>query len=169
MPLLRRLRLGYSTERAAANRRISIMLSYDVTATSTASPAIVWRLLVDARTWPAWSTVDSLVTERSSGLDPDGRDPVGAVRAFRTGRTVTGERLTGLDEEKQLTYEDAFNWAIHNYQAVVDLTPAPGGGAVIHWHGNYCARWGMGWLMKGVMQRVMQRMADGLASYAAVH
>jgi len=70
-----------------------------------------------------------LVAERSSDLDPDGRNPVGAVRAFRTGRTVTGERLTGLDEEKQLTYEDAFNWANNDYQAVVDLTPAPAGGA----------------------------------------
>jgi hypothetical protein len=80
--------------------------SYNVTATSKASPAIVWRLLLDARTWPVWSAVGSLDTERSSGLDPDGRDAVGAVRAFRTGRMVTGERLTGLDEEKQLTYED---------------------------------------------------------------
>jgi hypothetical protein len=143
------------------------VLNYDVTATSTAPPAVVWGLLVDARTWPVWSTVDSLVTERSSGLDPGGRDPVGAVRAFRTGRTVTGERLTGLDDEKQLTYEDAFNWAIHDYRAVVDLTPASGGGTVIRWHGSYSARWGMGWLMKGVMQRVMQRMADGLAAHAA--
>ncbi|WP_331769903.1 SRPBCC family protein (plasmid) [Embleya sp. NBC_00888] len=143
------------------------MRSYDATATSTASPAVVWRLLVDARTWPVWSTVDSLDTERSSGLDPDGRDPVGAVRAFRTGRTVTGERLTGLDEEKQLTYEDAFNWAIRDYRAVVDLTPAADGGTVIHWHGTYSTRWGMGWLMERVMRGVMQRMADGLAAHAA--
>jgi hypothetical protein len=144
-----------------------MMLDYDATARTTASPAAVWRLLIDARTWPVWSTVDALVTERSSGLDPDGRDPVGAVRAFRTGRTVTGERLTGLHEEKQLTYEEAFNWAIRDYRAVVDLTPAPGGGTVIHWHGVYRARWGMGWLMRSLMQRTMQRMVDGLASYAA--
>lgn len=138
-----------------------------MTATSTASPAAVWRLLVDARTWPAWATVDSLVTDRSSGLDPDGRDPVGSVRAFRTGRVVTGERLTGTVEEKQLTYEDAFNWAIRDYRAVVDLTPTSDGGTVIHWHGTYAARWGRGWLMKRVMPRVMQRMADGLADCAA--
>lgn len=143
------------------------MLNYDATATTTASPAVVWRLLVDARTWPAWATVDGLVTERSSGLDPNGRDSVGAVRAFRTGRTVTGDRLTGLDEEKQLAYEDAFNWAIHNYRAVVDLTPTSDGGTVIHWHGTYSARWGMGWLMNRTMPRVMQRMADGLAAHSA--
>jgi len=110
------------------------MLSYDANAISTAPPAVVWRLLVDARTWPIWSAVDSLVVERSSGLDPDGHDLVGAVRAFRTGRTVTGERLTGLVEEKQLTYEDAFNPTIRNYRAVIDLTPTSDGGTAIHWH-----------------------------------
>jgi uncharacterized protein YndB with AHSA1/START domain len=91
------------------------MLTYDVTAVSTASPAVVWRLLVDARTRPTWSPVDSLVTDRSSGPDPGGEDQVGAVRAFRTGWMVTGERLTGLVENEHLTYEDAFNWAIRNY------------------------------------------------------
>ncbi|MFF4625506.1 SRPBCC family protein [Nonomuraea jabiensis] len=120
-----------------------------------------------ATAWPIWSAVDSLVVERSTGLDPDGHDPVGAVRAFRTGRTVTGERLTGLVEEKQLTYEDAFNPTIRGYRAVIDLTPTSDGGTAIHWHGTYNARWGLGWLMKRVMQRVMQQMADGLAAHAA--
>lgn len=143
------------------------MLTYDVTAISTAPPAVVWRLLVDARTWPTWSPVDSLVLDRSSGLDPNGQDPVGAVRAFRTGWMVTGERLTGLVEDKQLAYEDAFNWAIRNYRAVVDLALTSNGGTSIHWHGTYDARWGQGWLMKRVMQRVMQQEADGLASHAA--
>jgi len=71
------------------------MQNYNVTATSEASPAVVWRLLLDARSWPVWSAADSLDTERSTGLDPEGRDAIGAVRAFRTGWMVTGERLTG--------------------------------------------------------------------------
>ncbi|WP_029892476.1 SRPBCC family protein [Nocardia brasiliensis] len=141
--------------------------SYDATATAAAPPAVVWALLIDARTWPVWSTVDSLEVERSRGLDRDGRDPVGAVRAFRTGRVVTGERLTGLIEEQQLTYEDAFNPALRDYRAVIDLTGTPGGHTTIHWHGTYTPRWGMGWLMKRTMQRVMQQMADGLAAHAA--
>ncbi|GAA2628397.1 SRPBCC family protein [Streptomyces axinellae] len=143
------------------------MRTYDVTATSTAPPAVVWSLLLDARTWPEWSTVDSLDTERSSGLDPEGRDPVGAVRAFRTGRTVTGERLTGLVEEKQLTYEDAFNPYLHDYRAVIDLAPTNAGGTDIHWHGTFATRWGMGPLMERTLRDVMQRMADGLAAHAA--
>ncbi|WP_328610756.1 SRPBCC family protein [Amycolatopsis sp. NBC_00345] len=141
------------------------MLSYSVNATTAAPPAAVWRLLLDARTWPVWSAVDSLDAERSSGLDPDGRDQVGAVRAFRTGKTVTGERLTGLVEEKQLTYEDAFNKALHDYRAVIDLTPA-GGGTAIHWHGTYAAGWATGLLLRRVMPRIMQQMANGLAAHA---
>ena len=130
--------------------------------------AVVWRLLLDARSWPVWSAVDSLDTERCTGLDPEGRDAIGAVRAFRTGWMVTGERLTGLDEEKQLTYEDAFNPVMRNYQAVVELTPTSDGGTFIRWHGTYSTPWGMGWLMQRYMQRFMQRMVDGLASHAAV-
>src|SRR5258708_11401843 len=94
---------------------------------SVAFPAVVWRLLLDARSWPVWSAVDSLDTERCTGLDPEGRDAIGAVRAFRTGWMVTGERLTGLDEEKQLTYEDAFNPVMRNYQADVEFTPTSDG------------------------------------------
>ncbi|HEY2063221.1 MAG TPA: SRPBCC family protein [Amycolatopsis sp.] len=142
------------------------MLSYSAHATSAAPPAAVWRLLLDARTWPAWSAVDGLDLQRSSGLDPDGRDPVGAVRAFRTGKIVTGERLTGLVEEKQLIYEDAFNKAIHDYRAVIDLTPTDHGGTAIHWHGTYSTGPLMRLVMGRVMSRVMQRMADGLAAYA---
>ena len=142
---------------------------YDVTATSAAPPAAVWRLLVDARTWPDWSTVTGLDTERSSGLDPDGHDPVGAVRAFRTGPMVTGERLTGLVEEKQLTYADSFNWALRDYRAVIDLTPTAEGGTVIHWYGTYTARWGLGRLLDRSMRSTMRRMAEGLAAYAAAH
>ncbi|MEU7143580.1 SRPBCC family protein [Nocardia sp. NPDC046473] len=150
------------------NEGTPVMQSYDATATTTASPADIWPLLVDARTWPLWSAVDALDVKRSSGLDPDGRDPVGAVRAFRTGRIVTGERLTGLDEGNRMTYEDAFNWALRNYSAVIDLVPASDGRTVIHWYGTYTARWGLGWLLQRMMKRVMQQMADGLASYAAV-
>jgi hypothetical protein len=147
--------------------KLLVVRSYDVSAISKAPSSVVWRLLLDARSWPVWSTVDSLEVERSSGLDPDGRDAVGAVRAFRTGRMVTGERLTGTDEEKRLTYEDAFNPVLHDYRAVIELTPTEEGGTSIRWRGDYATRWYMGWLMDRTMKRVMQQMADGLASYAA--
>jgi hypothetical protein len=50
----------------------STMHKYDVTVTTSDSPEIVWKLLVDAASWPLWSKVDSLDTTRSVGLDPGG-------------------------------------------------------------------------------------------------
>ncbi|MDL4815076.1 SRPBCC family protein [Actinomadura opuntiae] len=142
------------------------MHKYDVTVTTAASPETVWRLLVDATTWPLWSKVDALDTARSVGLDPGGDDGVGAVRAFRTGRTVTGERLTEKVEPRLLAYEDAFNSSMRNYQARIELEPAPNSGTVIHWHGEYETSWLLRWFMPRYLQKFMQGMAEGLARYA---
>src|SRR5688500_6586285 len=87
--------------------------SYHVRTTTSDSPETVWRLLVDGRSWPRWSSgLDEHVEPRSSGLDPNGRDGVGSVRAFRTGRTVAAERLVELVENRKMTYEDVFNPAL---------------------------------------------------------
>lgn len=142
------------------------MHTYDVTVSTSASPEIVWRLLVDAASWPLWSKVDSLDTTRSVGLDPGGDDGVGAVRAFRTGRTVTGERLTEKVEQRLLAYEDAFNSSMHNYHARIELTPTAGSGTVIHWYGEYETSRLWGWVMPRYLQKFMQGMAEGLARYA---
>ncbi|MGW9434352.1 SRPBCC family protein, partial [Streptomyces decoyicus] len=98
----------------------SAMHTYDVTVTTGASPETVWKLLVNAASWPLWSKVDSLDTTRSVGFDPGGDGGIGAVRAFRTGRTVTGERLTEKVEPCLLAYEDAFNSSMHNYHARIE-------------------------------------------------
>ncbi len=145
------------------------MHKFDVTVSTGASPATVWKLLVNAASWPLWSKVDSLDMVRSTGLDPGGDDGVGAVRAFRTGRTVTGERLTEKVEERLLAYEDAFNSALHNYHARIELEPAPGSGTVIHWSGEYETTWWLRWIMPRYLQNFMQGMAEGLARYAEDH
>ncbi|MFF6982039.1 SRPBCC family protein [Streptomyces sp. NPDC008343] len=142
------------------------MPTYDVTVTTSASPEIVWKLLVDAASWPLWSKVDSLDTTRSVGLDPGGDDGVGAVRAFRTGRAVTGERLTEKVEQRLLAYEDAFNSSMRNYHAHIELTPTATAGTVIHWYGTYETSRLLGWVMPRYLQNFMQGMAEGLARYA---
>ncbi|MFB9659976.1 SRPBCC family protein [Glycomyces mayteni] len=143
------------------------MPRYHVSATTSAPVSAVWALLVDGRAWPRWSTgLDELVEERSSGLAADGRDGVGAVRAFRTGRAVTGERLTELVPEERMSYEDAFNLAMKDYRAAVELATTPEGGARIEWHGTWRPRPGIGWLTPLFLPKIMQRMADDLASYA---
>jgi uncharacterized protein YndB with AHSA1/START domain len=95
-----------------------------VSATTSAPAHTVWRLLVDGRSWPRWASgLDELVEERSSGLDPDGHDDGGAVRAYRTGRVVTGERITELVRDRRLAYESTFNFSMKDHRAVVELEP----------------------------------------------
>ncbi|OLT09697.1 ATPase [Pseudonocardia sp. CNS-139] len=144
------------------------MPQYHVTATTSAAVATVWSLLIDGRSWPLWSSgLDELVEERSTGLDPDGHDDVGTVRAFRSGRVVTGERLTELVEGRRIAYEDAFNFSIKDYRAVVQLEPTAAGGTTIDWHGTWRTRPGLGWLTPLFLPRVMQQMATDLADHAA--
>ncbi|MEU2671698.1 SRPBCC family protein [Streptomyces sp. NPDC007164] len=144
------------------------MHKYDVRATTCASPEIVWKLLVDAASWPLWSKVDSLDTTRSVDLDldPGGDDGVGAVRAFRTGRIVTGERITEKVERRLLAYEDAFNSSMYNYHARIELKPIASSDTVIHWCGEYETSWLLGWVMPRYLQKFMQGTAEGLARYA---
>ncbi|MFB7501376.1 SRPBCC family protein [Streptomyces sp. NPDC056161] len=143
------------------------MQSYDVTAETTAPPSVVWALLLDPRSWPAWSRVEALETGRSQGLSPDGRDGVGATRAFRTGKTVTKERITALTPGTRFAYEGVENPQMADYRAAVELHGLPDGGTRIHWHGTYLARPGMRWFFQWYLRRFMQAMASGLAEHAA--
>jgi len=140
--------------------------SYDVTAESTAPPAAVWALLVNARSWPIWSGVGSLEAGASQGLSAEGSDGVGAVRAFRTGKTVTKERITALDPERRFSYEGVDVPVMTDYQAAVDLRETPTGGTRIRWHGTYRVGRGKALFFRWYLRRFMQAMATGLAEHA---
>jgi hypothetical protein len=139
-----------------------------MTVESSGAPSRLWSLLIDARSWPRWGTVDSLVLERSEGISPDGRDEVGAVRAFRTGRVVTSERLVELDPGRRFAYEDAENPFMKNLRAEILLSQKPAGGSVIRWHGSYEVPFGLHLALRRTMDRTMRRMAEGLARAADV-
>lgn len=137
--------------------------SYDVTAESSGSPSRLWSLLIDARSWPRWSVVDSLVRERSANISPEGRDEVGAVRAFRVGDIVTSERIVALEPFHRFAYEDAENPYLRNYRAEVLLGERPGGGSVIRWRGSYEAPDGHHLELREAMDGTMRQMVEGLA------
>jgi hypothetical protein len=145
------------------------MQSYDVTAESAAAPSAVWSLLVDPLSWPAWTPIDALESEQSTGLSTDRRDGVGAVRAFRTGKVTTKERITALEPERRFAYEGAENPYLRDYRAAIELQELPGGGTRIRWHGTFTARWGTRWFQQWYLRRFMRTMATGLAEHAAEH
>lgn len=143
------------------------MPRYDVRSHTPAPVDMVWKLLQDGRAWPQWSSsLEELVLERSSGLDPEGRDGPGAVWAFRTGRIVTGERLVAVEPPNHLVYEDAFNLALRDYEAHIRLSTTEGGGTSIHWAGRYRMKPPAGWFLPLMMPRTMQRLADDVAARA---
>ncbi|MFD5245645.1 SRPBCC family protein [Amycolatopsis sp. NPDC058340] len=157
------LRAGTATD----DVRSSAVRSYDVLAETAASPAVVWRLLLDSRSWPAWSHIDELDVGRSSGLSSDGRDVVGAIRAFRVGKTVITERVSGLEPGRHFAYEGVESPHMADHQAAIDLHETPGGGTRIRWHGTYRARGIERWSSGRRVERVMRTMVTGLANHAA--
>ncbi|MFG2949827.1 SRPBCC family protein [Streptomyces adustus] len=140
--------------------------SYDVTAESEAPASAVWSLLLDAHSWPRWGAVDALVQDRSENLSPNGRDEVGAVRAFRTGEVVTSERVTHLRPCELFAYEDSDNPFMENYRARVTLEEKSAGGVRIRWRGDYDAAPDVHPLLAPELTRTMQRMVTGLAEAA---
>ncbi|WP_394618774.1 SRPBCC family protein [Lentzea sp. JNUCC 0626] len=142
------------------------MSDYDVTAESAASPSAVWTLLLDARSWPSWTPIDALEIGQSEGLSPDGRDGVGATRAFRTGDVVTKERITALDPERVFGYEGVENPFLSDYRATIELQESDGG-TRIHWRGEYVVAEEMREAFPAYLQEFMQGMANGLAEHSA--
>ena len=135
----------------------------DVTARSAADAQTIYRLLADGHTWPAWSPIDSFTP------GPDGHTPeaVGDIRLFRTGRTLSRERIVELVPGRRLSYELLAGLPLRGYRADVDLTPTDGG-TVIHWQSRFTAKVpGTGPLYRWALGRFIQRCADGLATHAA--
>ncbi|GAA4199688.1 SRPBCC family protein [Streptosporangium oxazolinicum] len=137
--------------------------SYGVTARSRATPDAVFAALTHAATWPRWTPIDSADVE--SG-DPEDRQEVGDTRIFRTGRSVSRERIVELIDNRRFVY-DTVNGAFRSYRGTIDLAPVPGGGTHIAWSATFDPRMPLsGGFWRWYLTRFMQRMADGLAAYA---
>jgi len=135
----------------------------DVTARSAADAQTIYRLLADGRTWPTWSPIGSF----TPGDPAEVPEKVGDIRLFRTGRTLSRERIVELVPGRRVSYELLAGLPLRGYRADVDLTPEAGG-TVIHWRSRFTAKVpGTGWLYRWALGRFIQRCADGLARHAA--
>jgi hypothetical protein len=121
-------------------------------------------LLVNASTWPSWSPIDSAEVEGSS--DPAGHQQAGDTRIFRTGRSVSRERITGLIPGRRFAYENV-GGPFRAYHGVVELAEAPRGGTDITWSATFEPKLPLsGPFWRWYLTRYMQRMTAGLARYA---
>ena len=136
----------------------------DVTATTPAPAAAVYRLLADGSTWPRWAAVDSLELEQPGDPPPEG---VGAIRVLHRGRTTGRDRITGLVPDRQLAYESLSGLPVRDYSGVIELSEADGA-TTIHWRSSFFPKmWGTGRLLERGITRFLQQCATGLAAYSA--
>ncbi|WP_166355726.1 SRPBCC family protein [Phytoactinopolyspora limicola] len=136
----------------------------EVTAHTSAPPSAVYALLLDGASWPRWSPVETFELVQPGS---DGGESVGAVRAFKTGRIRSVERIVGCQPDRGLSYELVEGLAVRAYRADVELTAGPSG-TNIRWSSTFRAKVpGFGGLYRRTLTRFIQRCADGLAEHAA--
>jgi carbon monoxide dehydrogenase subunit G len=135
------------------------------TARSTAPPDVVYALLKDPTTWPAWSPMDAAELDRPGADEPYG---VGSVRALTRGRVRGLDQVVELEPGKRFSYLHLRGLPVRDYRADVDLTPVAAGGTEISWRATFRAKYpGTGWFWRLGLQRMVRQMASGLAGYAA--
>ena len=132
----------------------------DIRGTTTATPAQVWRLLGDSRTWPDWTPIDS-----AQVLEP--ADQVGEIRTFKTGRVTVKEEIVERREPERLSYVLLAGLAVRDYRADIDVSPK-GAGTEIRWHTTFRAKVpGSGRLYRRALRKATQAFVDGLVAHAA--
>ena len=134
---------------------------FTVVSSSKAPPRAVFALLADAATWPEWSPIGSFEPERAA---PDGGVGVGAIRRFRTVRTISREEVTEVEPDRRFAYRQLSGIPISDHQAVVELEALPDG-TRISWTEQFRTHVpGVRWFLRFFVRRC----ADGLAEHAAV-
>jgi hypothetical protein len=135
-----------------------------VGARSTAPPAVVWRLLADARAWSRWAPIRHSRLEREGDPAPDG---VGAIRCFGTGPVNSREQVVVFEPPHRLAYVLLQGMPVRRYRSDVVLAP-DGAGTAISWRSTFDPRWpGTGPLLRGFLIGVLGSFARRLARAAA--
>jgi hypothetical protein len=131
-----------------------------------APPEVVFGLLADGTTWPAWSPIETFELERPG--DPPSEGP-GAIRVFRRGRTTGRDQLLAVEPVRRLQYESLSGLPVRDYVGEVTLERSPSGGTTIDWHSSFCTTSppGTGWLVERGIARFLGQCVRGLAAHAS--
>ena len=135
----------------------------DVRADLAAAPAEVYRRLEDRSSWPEWSGHSRAELTASSHADPA---EVGAVWVMYRGKKSVTERVVELEPEHKVSYTLLDGLPLTNYRASFELTPR-GSGTSVHWHSEFTAKPGTGWLYRRALAFFMRRAFTKLGAVAA--
>jgi len=132
--------------------------SYDITIRSSASPAVVFAVVVDGPGWKRWTTLGHATYEAEGVPSPHG---VGAIRLFGAGfGPKSREQVVEYEPDHHFAYVSLSGpLPMKDYRADVRLSAEPDGGTVISWKGSFRS-WmpGMGWFIT----RMVSGFANGL-------
>ncbi len=137
----------------------------DVRTTLPAAPSAVFARLAERSSWPEWS--GHARAELAEPTDTDGNG-VGEVWVMHRGRTRARERVVELTPDRRVAYTLLSGLPLADYRARFDLAPS-GTGTDIHWHSEFRARPGTGWIYRFALRRFMQRGLNQLGALAPAH
>ena len=135
----------------------------DVRAEIPATPAHVYRRLEDRSSWPEWSGHSRAEPAMSGEEDPAG---VGAVWVMYRGKNSVTERVVELETDRKVSYTLLDGLPLTDYRAGFTLAPS-GSGTSVHWHSEFAAKPGTGWLYRRALAFFMRRAFAKLAAVAA--
>lgn len=138
------------------------MITIDVRAELPAPPARVYRRLVDRSSWPEWSGHNRAEHPTAAG-DPDGVDAVWVM--YRGKKSVT-ERVVELEPDRRVAYVLLEGLPLSHYRAGFTLTPQ-GPGTEVHWHSEFTATRGAGWVYRWALAYFMRRAFARLRAVVA--
>lgn len=121
----------------------------------------VFARLADAMTWPEWSPIGRAEIERPSS---NGRQGVGEIRRFITGRVTSREEVVTFDAPHRFAYRLLSGLPLEDYLAQITLTPSRSG-CHIAWLSTFRGRRpGSGLFYRLVLTRFIRQLTQGLAA-----
>jgi hypothetical protein len=132
-----------------------------------AAPEVVWALVSDATTYPAWGPWSAAQYESAGDSSPRGAGAVYWLRSQQRtmGRyTTTVEKILEAQEGQRLAYTVLRGMPVRNYRGEVTLTAVPGG-TRIRWTADFDATV-MGRLVAGPLRKFFPGVLAGLARAA---
>ena len=143
------------------------MHRYDVTARSSAPPAVVYSLIADVPSYVQWQSVTRVELARSRSESPG----EGAVWVLHQERSATQLRVVAAEPPRMWAYRMRDRSVWREYLAQIDLRGDPRGGTRIRWHGSFEPLdpgfhrfWDsyMGWTMQQRVERLAAFAADAV-------
>ncbi|KAA1250004.1 SRPBCC family protein [Mycobacterium simiae] len=114
--------------------------SFEVTKTSSAPAATLFRLVADGGQWASWAKPIVLQSswERQGDPAPGG---VGAVRKLGLWPVYVREETVEYEQDRRHAYKLVGPGApVNDYHAEVVLTPNASGGTDVRWNGSFSER-----------------------------